>query len=82
MAIEGPVDPESGWLMDFAVLHELWAPVHDQLDHRYLNDVGGLENPTSEVIARWIWDALKPRLPGLAQVTLFETCDARCEYMG
>jgi 6-pyruvoyltetrahydropterin/6-carboxytetrahydropterin synthase len=82
VAIVGPVDPHTGWVIDFGVLHDLWSPVHDQLDHRYLNEVPGLENPTSEVLARWIWEALAPKLPGLAQVTLFETCDARCEYVG
>jgi 6-pyruvoyltetrahydropterin/6-carboxytetrahydropterin synthase len=82
LAIFGPVDPETGWLIDFSVLHDLWQPVHDQLDHNYLNEVAGLENPTSEVLAKWIWDQMKPRLPELVQVTLFETCDARCEYTG
>jgi 6-pyruvoyltetrahydropterin/6-carboxytetrahydropterin synthase len=82
LAIEGAVNPETGWLIDFGVLHDLWSPVHERLDHRYLNDVEGLENPTSEVLARWIWDAMKARLPELVQVTLFETCDARCEYTG
>jgi 6-pyruvoyltetrahydropterin/6-carboxytetrahydropterin synthase len=82
VAIAGQVDPHTGWLMDFATLHELWAPVHDRLDHRYLNEVSGLENPTSEVLARWIWEELKPKVPGLVQVTLFETCDARCDYSG
>jgi 6-pyruvoyltetrahydropterin/6-carboxytetrahydropterin synthase len=55
-------------------------PIHERLDHRYLNDVPGLENPTSEILARWIWNELKPKLPELVQVTLFETCEARCEY--
>jgi 6-pyruvoyltetrahydropterin/6-carboxytetrahydropterin synthase len=82
IAIAGPVDPETGWLIDFGVLHDLWAPLHEQLDHRYLNEVPGLENPTSEVLARWVWDALSPSLPALVQVTLFETCEARCEYAG
>jgi 6-pyruvoyltetrahydropterin/6-carboxytetrahydropterin synthase len=82
VTIAGEVDPRTGWLLDFGVLHELWAPVHDKLDHRYLNEIPGLENPTSEVLARWIWEELAPKLPGLAQVTLFETCDARCEYVG
>ena len=59
-----------------------WQPLHDQLDHNYLNDVAGLENPTSEFLARWIWERLGPSLPGLARVTIFETCDARCEYEG
>lgn len=82
IAIAGPVDPETGWLIDFGVLHDLWAPLHERLDHRYLNEVPGLENPTSEVLARWVWDALSPELPALVQVTLFETCEARCEYAG
>jgi 6-pyruvoyltetrahydropterin/6-carboxytetrahydropterin synthase len=82
LAVEGPVDPHTGWLIDFAVLHDLWAPLHERLDHRYLNEVPGLENPTSEVLARWIWDAMAPRLPSLVRVTLFETCEARCEYAG
>jgi len=82
LTISGEVDPYTGWLMDFGALQDLWAPVHDQLDHRYLNDVPGLENPTSEVLARWIWVALKPKLSGLVQVAVFETCDARCEYAG
>jgi 6-pyruvoyltetrahydropterin/6-carboxytetrahydropterin synthase len=76
VAISGLVDPKTGWLVDFAVLDALWAPVYERLDHRYLNEVAGLENPTSEVLARWIWDELKPKLPALTQITLFETCDA------
>jgi 6-pyruvoyltetrahydropterin/6-carboxytetrahydropterin synthase len=82
VAVYGPVDPHTGWVIDFGVLHDVWAPLQDRLDHRYLNEIPGLENPTSEVLARWIWDELAPKLPGLAQVTLFETCDARCEYTG
>ena len=82
LAIEGAVNPETGWLLDFGKLYELWQPLHDKLDHRYLNDVPGLENPTSEVLATWIWDHLKPRLAELAKVTVLETCDARCEYRG
>jgi 6-pyruvoyltetrahydropterin/6-carboxytetrahydropterin synthase len=82
VGISGLVDPKTGWLTDFAVLDALWAPVYERLDHRYLNEVPGLENPTSEVLARWIWDELKPKLPLLTQVTLFETCDARCHYTG
>jgi 6-pyruvoyltetrahydropterin/6-carboxytetrahydropterin synthase len=82
IAVAGPVDPATGWLIDFAVLHDLWAPLHERLDHHYLNEIPGLENPTSEVLARWIWDALAPKLTALTQVTLFETCEARCEYSG
>ena len=82
LTVAGPVNPETGWLIDFGVLHGIWQPVHDVLDHHYLNEIQGLENPTSEVLAVWIWDQMKPRLPELVQVTLFETCDARCEYAG
>ena len=82
VAIFGDVNPETGWLIDFGELYEIWRPLHDKLDHHYLNEIPGLENPTSEVLAKWIWDQLLPSLPVLEQVTLFETCDARCEYRG
>ena len=82
LAVAGPVDQETGWFIDFGVLYALWAPLHDALDHRYLNEIDGLENPTSEVLSKWIWDQLKPRLPSLVRITLFETCEARCEYEG
>ena len=82
IAIAGEVNPNTGWLLDFGRLHDLWQPLQEQLDHRYLNDVGGLENPTSEILVRWIWDRLKPSLPELDQVSLWETCEARCEYRG
>jgi 6-pyruvoyltetrahydropterin/6-carboxytetrahydropterin synthase len=82
LAIEGPVDPNTGWFIDFGDLHALWQPLHDVLDHHYLNDVPGLENPTCEVLTRWIWEKLKPGLPALTRVTLFETCESRCEYEG
>lgn len=82
LVVEGPVSPDTGWLVDFDSLDGHWAPMHDALDHRYLNEVPGLDNPTSENLATWIWDRLKPALPILAQVTIFETCDARCEYRG
>ncbi len=82
LTVAGPVNPDTGWFIDFSVIYDAWAPLFDQLDHNYLNDVVGLENPTSENLAAWIWDALKVKLPSLAQVTVFETCDARCEYTG
>jgi 6-pyruvoyltetrahydropterin/6-carboxytetrahydropterin synthase len=82
LSIAGGVNPDTGWFIDFGDLHALWAPLHEVLDHHYLNEVPGLENPTSEILAKWIWDALKPKLPSLDQVTVFETCDARCEYRG
>ena len=67
---------------DFAHLYAAWEPLHAVLDHHYLNEVPGLENPTSEVVAKWIWDKIAPKLPSLCRVTVFETCDARCEYEG
>jgi 6-pyruvoyltetrahydropterin/6-carboxytetrahydropterin synthase len=82
LAIEGPVNPVTGWFMDFGDLYRLWEPIHDTLDHHYLNEVPGLENPTSEVVSRFIWRKLKPILPALRRVTLFETCESRCEYEG
>ncbi len=80
--VRGPVDERTGWFIDFQVLHDAWTPLHDLLDHHYLNDVPGLENPTSELLARWIWERIKPALPPLARVTVFETCESRCEYEG
>lgn len=82
LAIAGPVDPKTGWFIDFGVVYDAWKPLHDVLDHNYLNDVEGLENPTSENLAKWIWDRMKEKLPSLVRVTVFETCDARCEYEG
>lgn len=80
--IEGPVDPASGWVLDFADIGRAFAPLYEQLDHHYLNDVPGLENPTSEQLARWIWQRLQPRLPLLSQVIVRETCTAGCIYRG
>jgi 6-pyruvoyltetrahydropterin/6-carboxytetrahydropterin synthase len=82
LTVAGPVNPETGWFIDFGVIYDIWQPLFEQLDHNYLNDIVGLENPTSENLAKWIWDAMKIKLPSLAQVTVFETCDARCEYTG
>lgn len=82
VAVRGPVDETTGWYIDFYDLEAAFAPLHAQLDHYYLNEVEGLENPTSEVLARWIWVRLRPTLPGLCRVTVYETCDARAEYEG
>ena len=78
----GPVDPHYGWVLDFGELKAAVAPVLDQLDHQYLNDIAGLENPTSESLARWIWTALRPRLPLLAAIVVRETCNTGCIYRG
>ena len=80
--VAGELDPVRGWVVDFAVLDAAFAPLREVLDHHYLNEVEGLENPTAENIARWIWRRLAESLPGLEQVVVRETCDAGCVYRG
>lgn len=80
--VYGPVDPQLGWVMDFAEIKEQFQPIYDQLDHHYLNEIPGLSNPTSENLARWIWQHLKPRLPLLSAVEIRETCTSGCRYTG
>jgi 6-pyruvoyltetrahydropterin/6-carboxytetrahydropterin synthase len=80
--VAGGVDDEAGWVMDFAELKERCAPIIAALDHHYLNEVEGLSNPTSENLARWIWNRLEPTLPGLAQVVIRETCTTGVIYRG
>lgn len=82
ITVRGAVDPQSGWVMDFAEIKRACGPVFEALDHRYLNEIPGLENPTSERIAGWIWTRLKPGLPALARVEVRETCTAGCRYEG
>ena len=82
ITITGSVDQNSGWVMDFADLKEAYQPVYDALDHRYLNDIPGLENPTSENVARWIWKELQTPLPMLSKVEVCETCTSGCVYQG
>ena len=80
--VEGEVGDESGWVVDFADIERAFAPLHEQLDHRYLNEVAGLDNPTSERVAVWIWDRLSLTLAGLSKVVVRETCTAGVEYSG
>lgn len=80
--VQGEVDPKTGWLMDFQDIQRAFDPLEDQLDHRLLNEIEGLENPTSEHLARWIWARLEPRLPGLSRVIVRETCNVGCIYRG
>ena len=82
LTIEGPVNPETGWFIDFSELFDAWTPLYDALDHRYLNEVEGLDNPTSEHLARWVWERITPAIPSLVVVTIHETCESRCEYRG
>ena len=80
--IEDKPDPNLGWVMDFAVLKQIVKPVVAQLDHKCMNNVPGLENPTCEQIAIWIWNQLKPALPKLATVELHETPTSGVIYEG
>ena len=80
--VSGPVDPQLGWVMDFADVKAAFDPLFRQLDHTYLNDVPGLENPTSENLARWIWQKLEPSLPQLSAVVVHETCTSGARYSG
>lgn len=79
--VQGTVGADTGWVMDFADLKDAFRPLHEQLDHYYLNEVDGLENPTSENLARWIWDRLQHQLP-LSAVVVRETCTSGCVYRG
>jgi 6-pyruvoyltetrahydropterin/6-carboxytetrahydropterin synthase len=80
--VRGEVDANVGWVLDFADVKDAFQPLHDQLDHQYLNDIEGLENPTSENLAIWIWERLKPNLTGLTKIVVRETCEVGCVYEG
>ncbi|MDB5304783.1 MAG: 6-carboxy-5,6,7,8-tetrahydropterin synthase [Phycisphaerales bacterium] len=80
--VEGEVDPAQGYLIDFADIKKAAEPLVRRLDHYYLNEIEGLTNPTSENLAKWIFDRLKPSLPLLKSVIVHETCTSTCEYLG
>ena len=82
IAVGGPMDREKGWIMDYGDIKQAFQPIYDQLDHNYLNEISGLENPTSEHLAIWIWERLKPELHNLTAVIVHETCTTTCEYRG
>ena len=82
VTVRGAMAAASGWVMDFAEVKQAMEPIVERLDHRYLNEIEGLENPTSEILARWIWRHLTPVLPGLSAVEVRETCDSGCVYRG
>ncbi len=73
VALEGPLDPELGWVVDYGAISGVVDPVVRELDHRCLNDLPGLENPTAEVLATWIFRRLRPELPLLVEVVVSET---------
>lgn len=80
--IQGSIDTQSGWIMDFASLDEQLQALRLEIDHRVLNDIPGLENPTTELLARWLWQRLQPGLPGLSRIVLSENPHSGCVYSG
>ncbi len=80
--VAGEVDEQRGTLIDYGEIAAACEPIRAQLDHYYLNEIQGLQNPTAENLSRWIWDRLKPRLPLLSAVHVAETCTTACEYRG
>jgi len=78
LVVGGEVDPVIGWIVDFADIEEAWKPLHTMLDHQYLNDVAGLENPTSENLARFVFERVTIARARLVSVTVEETCAAAC----
>lgn len=82
IVVRDTVDEKTGWVMDFGEIKRVFKPLLNQLDHYYLNDIEGLENPTSENIARWIWQRLVGELPQLCRVEIRETCTSGCVYSG
>lgn len=82
VTLAGPIDPELGWLVDFADVDRVVDPIIREIDHRVLNEIAGLDNPTSELLAVWLWRRIKPSLAALVEVEVAETADARCAYRG
>jgi 6-pyruvoyltetrahydropterin/6-carboxytetrahydropterin synthase len=82
LRVTGEIDPVYGWVVDFATLDEAWQTIHSTLDHRYLNDIEGLANPTSENLAVWLWNALAKKIPQLGEIRVGETHDCGCIYRG
>ena len=80
--LSGDLDPHTGWIRDFSEIKAIFKPLYERLDHNYLNDIPGLENPTSEVLAKFIWNEMKPLLPELSAIRIHETCTSGCIYRG
>jgi 6-pyruvoyltetrahydropterin/6-carboxytetrahydropterin synthase len=80
--VMGKADAHTGWVMDFADISAICQPIIDQLDHKYLNDIAGLANPTSENLAGWIWQHLHPTLPQLSKIVVQESPESGCVYKG
>ena len=80
--MRGPVDAQTGWLLDFSLIDDAWSVLQRRFDHHMLNEVEGLENPTCENLCGYIWASLQPRIPQLCAVTVWETIDSCCTYRG
>ena len=80
--VEGEVDEKRGYLIDYGDIKRVVDPIVKRLDHYYLNDIPGLENSTSELLSRWLWNQIKPSLPLLSKIIVYETCTSACEYVG
>lgn len=80
--LEGDPNPVQGWLIDFNELKKVIDPLIDSVDHKLLNDIPGLENPTSEILAAWLWEQIKPQLPLLKRLELNETPTTGVIYDG
>lgn len=82
LTLSGALDPKLGWVIDFAEVDSAWQAIHATLDHRCLNDIAGLDNPTSENLAIWLWNGLLPYLPLLSKISVMESHDSGCSYHG
>ena len=82
VVVGGEIREDKGYLIDYGRIAEAFAPIYEQLDHHCLNEIEGLENPTAEMLAKWIWDRLEPRLQILVEIDVHETCTSGCRYRG
>ena len=82
ISVEGQIDKQSGFVMDFQIIENAFQPIKTLLDHTYLNDVKGLSNPSSENICIWIWDKLESSLPNIYKIEIKETDSTGCIYKG
>ena len=82
VVVQGTIDEDAGWVLDYGLITDAFAPLDAQLDHYLLNEIDGLENPTSEMLAIWIWNRLIDKLPSLFEIAVEETCTCRCVYRG
>ena len=80
LGLEGPLHERLGWVQDFGEVGEAFQPLYKAMDHHCLNEIEGLENPTAEVMAVWIYEKLKTLLPLLTDVTVCETPTAQAVY--